>query len=238
MTTSLTIITDAYQELGVLGEDETLATTDAKYIKGLRRLNQMLKALSVNGVTVPAMVREEIALGASAVSYTIGSGATLNTTRPVSLVSAQFKSGDGVYFPLDIITDEGRYGRMAIKNTAGIPTAVYYHNTYPNGKLYFDYAPPATGTLALASWKPFTEFADETSTWDGAPEYELFLTLKLAVFLGPIARAASEDIARCDALLSEVEAAIARQNGLARVPTLDLSGALPGGRRYDILRDA
>jgi len=230
------LITDALIDLGAIAEDETPSST--KLALGLRKLNQLLTNLSENGIVVPSLTREELAFGTSASSYTIGATGTLATTWPYQIHSAQYKAGAGFYTPLRLITDEKEFGDLAFKTQGAIPSAVYYLNSYPLGVLYFDYKPPADGSLALASWKAISQFATTGTAWAGPESYRRYLQLALAYEMGPSQRTPSARLFEIRDRRDEAYGPIATRNAAARVPTLSFDPALVGsGRTYNILTD-
>ena len=86
-------------------------------------------------------------------SYTIGSGADIATTRPVSISSA-FVATNGLDYPLRII-DADRYSEFAIKDSGSIPAYLWYNPGYSLGTIYI--YPPGTGTLNLYCLVPLSD---------------------------------------------------------------------------------
>src|SRR5574343_694239 len=110
MTTALQIITSAARLIGIVRKGEALDNDEA--VDGLSALNDMLASWSNNGLLCVSRVWEYFTV-TSATSYTIGSGQTLNTTRPLVIKSAFFRSGD-IDYPLEIISDE-EYESITLK---------------------------------------------------------------------------------------------------------------------------
>lgn len=236
--TALVTITDALIELGILAVDASPSSAVQTY--GLRKLNNLIANLAENNLFVPNETSEELALGASAASYTIGSGATLNTDWPMELMSAQYKTSGAIYYPLRIYHDVNEYAKRPYKNQSSIPTAIYYNKAYPSGTIFFDYKPAATGTLALRSWKPLTAFATTAATWDGRPGYERALTLLLAKELANGQRVSSETYARVMSLAQEALESIETLNAANNVPVMEVDPNLPSdvtGRAYNTIYD-
>jgi len=233
-TTVGTIISDALLSLKVVGEGQTITTS--RYDLGVRMLNQLLSSWSKDFI-VPNFVIEELTLPTSAQSYLIGSGSTLDTVRPESIISAQYVTGDSTYYPLDIVTDPEIYGEVPVKNTGGIPTFIYYNPTYPNGTIYFNFKPAIGSKLALTSSKAFTQATDSTTVWDGPLEYERLLRFGIAVELAPMFTVDPQTLQLIGALLEDALDPIRTASLSQRVPTLDLPVELTIENRYNGIND-
>jgi len=232
-----TIINDALIDLKVVGEMQTVSAT--REARALRKLNDMLGTWS-SELMVPNLVLEELPFGSSKQSFTIGQsgGADFTTDRPESIHSAQYKTGQSNYYPLQIYTDQQQYGDIVTKNVGGIPRAVYYNPTHPDGIFYFDRLTDTDATLALASWKPFTEFASTAATWSGPSEYRRLLTYGLAMELSPSFVVDESTLSRVAALYRDARSAIEKKTAIQRVPVLDIDDDFKQyGRPYNVLTD-
>lgn len=179
MTTALQIITGAARLVGVVRKTEALSADEAA--DGLVALNDMLASWVNNGLLVTARTWENFIV-ASASSYTIGSAATLNTVRPMSIKEAFFRIGS-IDYPLTILTDE-EYERISYKTlSTGYPEYLNYDNGYATGiiRLY----PQGAGGLHLLSEKPLTAFASLSTTVDLPPGWNRALRYNLAIDLAP-----------------------------------------------------
>ena len=83
MTTALEIITGAGRLLQVIRKGEAISASEAT--EGLSALNEMLGSWGNNALLVPSRVTEAFSVSA-ATSWTIGTGGTLNTTRPTKII--------------------------------------------------------------------------------------------------------------------------------------------------------
>jgi hypothetical protein len=72
----------ALQDLQVLAGGDTASADDAQV--GLDRLNDWIDALALEGLTIPAIVRQTWTLGNGTASYVVGTGSTVNVDRPVN----------------------------------------------------------------------------------------------------------------------------------------------------------
>lgn len=149
MTTALGIITSAMRKIGVLvkGEDPSADEAD----DGLEMLNDLLSSISNDSMVVYARTEDALTLSAGTATYTIGTGGTFNTSRPVKIISAYVRSGS-IDYNLELINDE-QYASITLKTTGSIPQFLNYTNGYPLGTLKFYPVPSAGYTLYLLSEK-------------------------------------------------------------------------------------
>lgn len=80
------VITDAYTDLGVLGQGETLSAYLAQ--DGLRRLNRLIAQLKLQEFTFPFIARQVFPITTSQNTYTVGPGGDLETQRPQAIEGA------------------------------------------------------------------------------------------------------------------------------------------------------
>jgi hypothetical protein len=178
--TALNLITDAAKLLGVVFKNEALSSDEAN--DGLVALNDMLDEWSNDDLMTYALTLENFSLtGAS--SYTIGSGGTFNTTRPINIATAVVRSG-GIDYPLQIISDEQYQTDVALKSiTTPIPQYLCYDNGYPLGTIKMYSIPSSGGTLYLQSNKPLTNIAALTTSIDLPPGWKKAIKNNLAIEL-------------------------------------------------------
>jgi hypothetical protein len=179
MTTALNLITGAARLIGVVRKSEALTADEAA--DGFVALNDMLASWSNNGLLCVSRVWEYFTV-TSATSYTIGSGQSLNTTRPLVIRSAFFRSGD-IDYPLEIISDE-EYESITLKTlSSDFPRYLSYDNAYPYGtiRLY----PQGAGQLHLLSEKPITNIAALSTTVDLPAGWNRAIRYNLAIDIAP-----------------------------------------------------
>lgn len=182
MTTALEIIEGAARLIGATRKGEALDADEAA--DGLVSLNDMLSSWSNHSLNVYARTLESLTLATSALSYTIGSGATLNTTRPVKIVSGAIRSGS-IDYDVEFVS-ETEFESIGLKSTAGGPSYwATYDNGYPTGTLRFFPMPTAGDVLRLLSEKPLTEFASLSTTVDLPPGTRRALRFNLALEMAP-----------------------------------------------------
>lgn len=181
MTTALDIITDAHEEIAVIGEGETLTAASAN--SSLRALNRLVDYLS-NGkefAFAPALIQRSLT-GES--SFTIGPTGDIVATRPISVDTA-FVTRDNTNYDVRVLDYELWDSMITDPTATGGDTAyIWYEATMPNGIVHV--YPLATGcTLNLRVITKVTTFPDLSTTLSLPPGYEECLVSNLAVRLHP-----------------------------------------------------
>ena len=178
MTTAQSIIDRAYGLLGYKDPSETLSAADSNY--ALAAMNDMIDSWNTQSLFIVAMQSVSGAIAGNPV--TIGSGATINTTRPVSIETGYVRN-DGSDYPITWIT-QAQYDSISYKSTTDDSAMVgYYDKAVPTGNIYL--YPAVTGTLYLTIATMLTEFADLTTSYSLAPGYRKALSYSLAEELAP-----------------------------------------------------
>lgn len=172
----------ALQELGVLEAGGTAGTNDLNL--GFSKLNDVLATLSTSGVTIFYSVLENFPLVSGTGSYTIGSGGTFNTPRPVEIEEAFIRDSGGIDHPV-AIRPFSEYMRISDKDCAGRPIRLYYNPTYPYGTIYLYYTPDTVENLYIKSKKPLPAFTATSSTISLPLEYVPVLHHLLVQSLAP-----------------------------------------------------
>lgn len=181
MTTARIIIKRALQKNGVLTKGESPAGDEAN--DALMTMNNMLGGWSNNALNISARVRESFTLSGGVNTYTIGTGQTFNTTRPVDIVSAFIRQDGNTDTGLSIINDE-QYDTIRSKNTGGLPYFLNYDNAYPVARIRLFPTPSTAYTLHLTSEKPLGTFGLDDDV-DYPAGWEEAIIDNLAVKLAP-----------------------------------------------------
>lgn len=181
MATALDIINRAMRLLGVAAAGESLSAAEAS--DGLTALNQMLDSWGAERLSVYHRSSDSHTLVAGTGTYTIGSGATINTTRPVKIESALIREDD-IDDPVTIV-DGSRFDWISDKSSEGRPDRLYYDADYPTGTINLHPVPDKAYTLLLYSHKPLTSFASTATSVSLPPGYERALAYNLAVEMAP-----------------------------------------------------
>lgn len=204
------------QALRALGELRTGRQASAEEsADALTRLNNLLTSWSAAGLPVYQVTRESFTL-AGAASYTIGTGQTFNTARPLKIKAASVSTGT-VEQPCSIITAE-QWSMIQDKAAAGkFADALFWDGGSPNGNIYL-YPKPTAGNLILYTIKALSEFATLGTTVALPAGYERALTYNLAVDIAPsYNRQVSQEIAQIAtqslASLSQLNAQVLGEGG-------------------------
>lgn len=177
MITAHDIITGAAKLIGVVFKSESLTSDEAN--DGLTSLNDMIASWGNNSLLITARTWETFSVSA-ATSYTIGTGQTLNTTRPTAIIAAYTRNG-GIDYPMEMITDE-EYAAVSLKSTSTpFPSFLSYDNGYAVGIIRLYPLLGSSSSLFLLTEKPITEFAELTTTVNLAAGWNRALRFNLAV---------------------------------------------------------
>lgn len=182
MATARDLIKGSLRDIGVLATGENPSSEEAN--DGLELLNQLLDSWSNERLIIYNIVRETFTLVANTQSYTIGSGATFNTSRPQKIENALIKDGD-IEYPVNVVgLDE--WAAITDKTTSSdLPLTLYCEGSYPNDTIYLWPVPSEANTLVLHSWKPLTQLSGLSTSLSLPPGYERALRSNLAIELCP-----------------------------------------------------
>lgn len=178
-----TLIKASIRLLGAYAPGETPPDEDIQ--DGLEALNMMLDSWGLNRNMVYALTRESFTLTPGTGVYTMGSGGTLSTTRPLDIQSAYVRDEAGNDYPVDVRSDMEEYNAIVSKTTQGLPYRLWYDTQNTLGKLYLQYAPDKAYTLFVDSWKTISQVASSSTTISLPPGYERAIKYNLAIELAP-----------------------------------------------------
>lgn len=199
---------------------------------GLDLLNGMLGIWSSESILIPYRTRDELTLVAGTATYTIGTGGTLNTARPLEIEYAKLRYND-VDFEINVASVQ-RFERMPDYVSTGLPVAMEYEPSDPLGRLQFQPVPDVAYTLILWSYKAITQLTVLTTSDDLPAQYDEVIRTNLACRLAPhFGKSCGQDTVR----IAEKGLAALRNEHLAtRVPTLVVDKSLQRRYRYNINR--
>lgn len=217
MATAQEIIEDALADIGAIDPIEALTAAESSH--ALRKLNEMLESWSNDSLAVYQILQENFATVAGTASYTIGSGATWNTTRPLRIESA-FIRESGNDYPLDVVPRE-IYDAITGKTTQYRPEMLFYDPGVANGTVHLYGVPDKVYSVFLNSYKQLQSFAALTTTVILPPGYLRAIKTSLALELAP--GYAKTPSALLVSLARDSKAAIKRMN--SRTPKLSVSHA-------------
>lgn len=207
MTTARDIIKKSLQKLGVLIKSEAPSADEAD--DGLFALNSLIESWSNDSASIPSRAWETFPLSAGVSTYTMSSGLTFNTVRPINIIQAYVRLG-GVDTPVDIINDT-TYNAISFKTITGIPQFLNYDNAYPTDNIRLYPVPSAAYQLFILSQKPLTSFATLDTVVSMPAGWERALIYNLALELAP------EYSQKPDAFIVDTAA---KSLGLARISTI------------------
>lgn len=175
-TTAHDLVRGAMRLIGAVDPGEEMTAAEAS--DGLEILNELLESLSIESLAVYQLLQENFNLVAGTASYTIGSGATFNTTRPLDVLSGFIRSSSTDY-PLRIVTRE-EYDRISVKTLEFMPELLYYQPSVANGTIYLYGVPAAADVLYINSHKQLQSFTTLTTSIVLPPGYKRMLRFNLA----------------------------------------------------------
>lgn len=179
------IINVALQELGVLAVGETPSADLSN--QALTRLNLMLDAWGARNVSVRATT-QFTGLVSGLSPYSIGTGGTLNTTRPMSIVAADivYLSQQNLTIPLDCSMKVTQYYMFSDRTfIQGLPRLLFYDPQMPLGQIYLYPNPDQAYNLDLRMVVALAEIATLATNFSLEPSYFNAIALNLALELAP-----------------------------------------------------
>jgi hypothetical protein len=173
------LIKAALRKCGAIATGET--PTDDEMQDALIQLRAMLRQWSSRSMMIFKTSVVTHTLDGST-SYSIGSGATISTTRPVRIKSAFVTSG-GIDYPIRII-GSAEYGNLADKDyDSNYPSYLWYNPGYSQGTIYL--SPAGSGTLTLYDLIPLTDPTTLTEDIVMPGEYDQAIIWNLACEMAP-----------------------------------------------------
>lgn len=223
--TAETIVKGALRKIGV-----SSPSSDNKE-NALIDLNALLGQLSVEGLVVPSITTENFTLVVNDGEYSIGSGGDFDTVRPVKIENAYLQDSNGYDSPVYPMSKE-QYNAIADKTASSEPGRYLYIQSYPLGKILFDYLPDEAYEFYFDSFKPLTEFSTLGTTVNLPDEYKMMLIYNLAIIMSD-----DHGVKTSNTLLGlavDTKKAL-KGNNLQNLPLAEFDKALlRGGSNYNI----
>lgn len=183
MPTARDVIKRSYRLLAVKAAGESL--TGDEGIEALEVLNSILDYFNTQRLMIPAMTKVTHTLVPSTGTYTIGSGATINTTRPQKVESAYITDSNS-YDHVMTLVDNKYYSEWYDKTEeSDYPDYLYYEPSITTGTIYLLPVPSAAHTLNLQVWSQLTSIANLSTTFSFPPGYQAMVEFNLAEWLAP-----------------------------------------------------
>lgn len=213
MSTARDLLSSSLRLIGVLASGESAGASEAT--DGLSTLNDLIDSWSTEQLLIPNKVRETFSLSAGTQSYTMGSGGTFNTSRPMKIEDALIQipgASPATEIPIRILNKD-EYTQIIQKTSQStIPSCVFPDYAYPLATLYFWSVPDQVVTAVLNSWKPLSQLANLSTSLSLPPGYLRALRFSLAIDLAPeYGRPVSAEVA---GIAAESKSAIKRMNSL------------------------
>lgn len=224
----------ALRDAGVNGVGQTPTAEDNNDV--FTHLNMMLAEWSARRYLVFRLIDVSCA-ATGALSYTVGTGGNINTTRPDQIESAFWRatgSGASTDYPMVNLGAREDYSRIAVKTTGNWPSYFFYDPAYPLGNLYPWPVPGAgLGEIHLVVRSQLAQFADLTTDIAFPPAYLNALLWNLTQRIRPLYQLPPDR--QVDGY-AKASLAVLRSNN-AEMPRLRMPAALAGGGRYNINTD-
>jgi len=182
MAAASEIIKAALRRIRVLESGETPAAEETA--DALEILNDMIAGWQTEDLLIYANTLESFTLTSGQSTYTIGSGADFDTTRPTRILQA-FTRISNIDYPIEIVSRDAYFSIVAKESTSTYPYFLYYDDQLTTGKIYLYPVPNSAETLWIDSQKPFTSFADSIATAQFPSEYVKLMKYGLAAELAP-----------------------------------------------------
>ncbi|MEE9529090.1 MAG: hypothetical protein V3V88_03470 [Dehalococcoidia bacterium] len=234
MATAKELIRQSLLTVEAAGYSDVLADDDQRIVDGLESLNNLISSLNAEGLMIPSITKVSHTLVAGTNNYTIGTGADIDTTRPMSISSAFIRDSSSYDHHVDIKAIE-EYARISAKTTQGRPDRLYYNPAYSLGKIYLYFTPDTAEDLHMDLIVPLAEISAVGDTLDLPREYKRMLIYNLAIDIAP--QFDIEDMSIIVRIANESKRFVKRLN-IQPVPLMRMDSALTGrGRRYNIDSD-
>lgn len=187
MSSARDIVQGALKLLGLFNSADSMTAEEAA--DGLTVLNDLLSSWNTENHNVYNITRSVFALTPATQQYTLGSGGTLNMTRPARVSWASIipvASSPNTEIPIDMLDDKQWQETLVKSITGPFPVAMYLSPDMPLMNLYFWPIPTAACSVVLYSWGLLSAFSTLSDTVSFPPGYERALKFNLAVDMAPM----------------------------------------------------
>lgn len=186
-TTARQIIRSALRKLGAISKGQTVDPTEEA--DALDALNQLLSSFSNKSLLIPVTTKVTTALVVGTSTYNIGTGQTINTTKPDEILTAIYQDTSGSS-PLDYeidIVDRDFFQAYTDKSFGGISTRLWFNNNKNSSTASISLypTPSVAGNIVLYVRQPLTQITNLTANIPMNDMYSLMLTTSLAAILAP-----------------------------------------------------
>lgn len=193
---NLAVISSALRKINRLGDFETLADTDKRYLAGAAALKLICKEFATMGM--PLWAIDEVAIPMSnfttIAGITIGlSGSTITQVAPLKIIQALRRDNTAsIDVPMQIYTQD-YYNGLSKKSATGAPVGFTYYPKGPatatKGTLKVWPLPDTywstNGSVYIRYQRPFQDVGTSTQELDFPQEWERAIVYQLAYDLAP-----------------------------------------------------
>ena len=217
-TTARKIIKKSLKKIGVIGVS---GSVNAEFEKDtFDELNNMLELWSLEDLMVTADVLEEETLTSGTSVYTVGTGGTFSTNRPLDISRTPgdtfIRESSGTDHQVKVVTLDV-YRQESTKTISGRPYFIAYHDEFPLGKIFvFPEANSSTDVLHYRAQVLLSSFATLTTSVNFPPGYEQAIINNLGVMAAPYFGKKNIDL--LSALAAEGKKVIKSHNSEPAVP--------------------
>jgi hypothetical protein len=191
--TALELISGALKDLTVLEPGSAPASEDAA--DALDALNLLVDSYGLQRLLLYTTVRTTKTLSSGVTSYTIGSGASIDVTKPAWIDRASVVVDTTATLPVEVpmaILSPDQWAAWQTKTLASpLPTAIFYDhgNTSAGYGTVYPVPVPNVSTTQLVLYSPggqVSEFADLTTDYSLSRGYGRLLRKALAMEIAPL----------------------------------------------------
>jgi len=189
------IILAAARKVNIVGDFETLTTSDPRYVALQAALNPIIKQNMAYGMPVWATVEQTIPFSTTGLNSlagcTIGlTGQTVASVAPLKVIQGlRVDNLSGITVPLNIYTYED-YEILSNKSATGAPVHVFYQPLRNSGIIKVWPLPDTAywqpnGSLYIRYQRPYQDFTTDTDEPDFPIEWNKTLIYQLAYDVAP-----------------------------------------------------
>ena len=240
MPTVLNVITRSMRAVKTLGGTEVPSAADAT--NAMEVFNTMLDSWNGEGLTNYQVREQSHVLVVGTSQYTIGSGGTINTTRPIDIVQAYIQDSSDFRYLMKIVPRDkwNQIGQLTV--TSQIPSTLFYDPQFPLGVINLFPEPLQAWTLFFDSLLQQVTYSSSAQSISMPPGYERAFVMNLAVELmgaGYPSMLKPEELTALVANALAAKANIKRNNLLTREVIANYDDAIVAHSyaSYNIYRD-
>lgn len=239
MTTVADILTASARTLGYLGRTEVMSAADAT--DGLACFNRLLDSWSNEFLMSYVILQRSFALTIGTQTYTIGTGGTINSTRPSNIITAFVRDQNNIDYPMQVIPRQQWDDIISKTNNSQIPLYLFYDSQYPLGIINIFPVPLLAYTVFFNTSTDQVEYSNLTTSLSLPVGFERCFVLNLALDMQSAGFPCLLDdkaFARLLENASEGKANIKRGNQKEYIAEFDPYLTINGNPTYNIYSDS